>query len=86
MNDRYKLIYFNTKGKAEFIRYIFAYVGQSYEDFRFDYKDWTAYSKYMLFQQVPELEITKENCEYPTFRVYINIYIYSYKSHKIIYL
>ncbi|KAG9469684.1 hypothetical protein GDO78_019919 [Eleutherodactylus coqui] len=39
----YKLTYFNFRGRAEIIRYLFAYTNTKYEDVRLDYeKDWPA--------------------------------------------
>ena len=37
---QYKLIYFNTAGRAELIRLLFAYADQEYEDFRFEHSQW----------------------------------------------
>jgi glutathione S-transferase len=53
----YRLIYFNARGRAELIRYIFAYTGQQYEDFRVSQSDWLHYKPKTLFGQVPVLEI-----------------------------
>lgn len=36
----YKLIYFNMRGRAEIIRYIFAYLDIKYEDHRIEQSDW----------------------------------------------
>ena len=36
----YKLIYNNSRGRAESIRIIFAQAGVKYEDFRFDHDQW----------------------------------------------
>lgn len=38
----YKLIYFNMRGRAEIIRYIFAYLDIKYEDHRIEQADWPA--------------------------------------------
>ena len=40
MAPKIKLIYFNTKGRAEQIRIILAYTGVEFEDFRFTQEDW----------------------------------------------
>ncbi|XP_023421792.1 hematopoietic prostaglandin D synthase isoform X2 [Cavia porcellus] len=36
----YKLIYFNMRGRAEIIRYLFAYLDIKYEDHRIEQADW----------------------------------------------
>lgn len=36
----YKLVYNNSRGRAEPIRIIFAQAGVKYEDFRFDHDQW----------------------------------------------
>lgn len=36
----YKLLYFNMRGRAEIIRYIFAYLDIKYEDHRIEQADW----------------------------------------------
>lgn len=40
MAPLYKLIYFNARGKAEHIRFIFAYAGVEYEDERISQDKW----------------------------------------------
>lgn len=46
MPAKYKLIYFNTRGRAEPSRWIFAQAGQEYEDFRFkNREEWYAYKQ-----------------------------------------
>jgi glutathione S-transferase len=40
MAPSYKLIYFNARGKAEHIRFIFAYAGVDYEDERISQEKW----------------------------------------------
>ena len=42
---KYRLIYFNARGSAEFIRYIFAYTGKEYKDLRFEKSDWSKLKK-----------------------------------------
>lgn len=37
----YKLTYFTFRGKAELIRYLFAYMNTEYEDCKIDMKDWS---------------------------------------------
>lgn len=41
--DKYKLIYFNFRARAEPIRLIFAAAGVPYEDFRLDHDKWDEY-------------------------------------------
>ena len=53
----YKLVYFNAKGRAEIIRWLFAVGGQAYEDFRFEREDWPKYKLDAPFGQAPYLEI-----------------------------
>lgn len=42
---QYKLLYFDIPGRAEHIRYIFAYAGVDYEDFRFQKDQWPEIKK-----------------------------------------
>lgn len=42
---KYKLIYFNARGRAEHIRYIFAYVGIDYIDERISNDRWPELKK-----------------------------------------
>ena len=46
-----KLIYFNTRGRAEISRIILAHAGEDYEDKRIERADWPALKpcKFMLF-------------------------------------
>ena len=56
----YKLAYFNFKGRAEVIRWIFEVAGQPYEDFRVERQDWHKYKPDAPFGQLPYLEVTHE--------------------------
>nr|XP_034174007.1 glutathione S-transferase-like [Osmia lignaria]XP_034174008.1 glutathione S-transferase-like [Osmia lignaria] len=53
----YKLIYFNARGRAEHIRYIFAYAGIDYVDQRIPKERWTELKKSMPYGMLPVLEI-----------------------------
>jgi glutathione S-transferase len=55
---KYRLIYFNARGSAEFVRYIFAYTGKEYKDLRFEKNEWPKYKPYTPFRNVPVLEIS----------------------------
>ena len=55
----YKLYYFNSRGKAEIVRQLFALAGQKYEDVRYEQEEWKA-AKAKLnapFGQLPVLSI-----------------------------
>lgn len=54
----FKLIYFNARGRAEVIRYILAYVGHKYEDYRVSQNDWQLMKTKTVFGQLPVLEIS----------------------------
>ncbi|XP_077999241.1 hematopoietic prostaglandin D synthase-like [Glandiceps talaboti] len=58
---KYKLIYFNARGRAEVIRMIFAVAGVEYEEVRCPYpldNEWFEVLKpTMLFKQLPALEM-----------------------------
>ena len=55
----YKLYYFNVRGRAEAVRYIFALAEQHYEDVRIPKEDWPKYKETMPFGQMPVLEVTE---------------------------
>jgi glutathione S-transferase len=57
-HPQYKLYYFNVRGWAERIRYIFAYAEVPFEDIRLDHDKFRAeYKSKFPFGQVPVLEI-----------------------------
>ena len=45
MSANYRLEYFNVRGIAEPIRWMFAYANQQYEDVRFEKEAWPARKK-----------------------------------------
>ncbi|XP_048189521.1 hematopoietic prostaglandin D synthase [Perognathus longimembris pacificus] len=53
----YKLIYFNMRGRAEIIRYIFAYLDIKYEDHRIEPADWPKIKSTLPFGKIPVLEV-----------------------------
>ncbi|XP_054583356.1 hematopoietic prostaglandin D synthase isoform X3 [Eptesicus fuscus] len=53
----YKLIYFNMRGRAEIIRYIFAYLDIKYEDHRIEQADWPKIKPTLPFGKIPILEV-----------------------------
>lgn len=53
----YKLMYFNMRGRAEIIRYIFAYLDIKYEDHRIEQADWPEIKSTLPFGKIPILEI-----------------------------
>jgi len=54
----YRLVYFNSRGRAESIRYLFALAGVEYEDVRLDHgENWQAMKPKTPFGQVPVLDI-----------------------------
>jgi glutathione S-transferase len=55
----YKLYYFNSRGRAEIARLIFAAAGQKYEDIRYEHTpdSWDAHKAEMPLGQIPVLEI-----------------------------
>nr|XP_055169246.1 hematopoietic prostaglandin D synthase isoform X1 [Nyctereutes procyonoides] len=54
---KYKLIYFNMRGRAEIIRYIFAYLDIKYEDHRIEQTDWPEVKSTLPFGKIPILEV-----------------------------
>ncbi|KAL0595865.1 Hematopoietic prostaglandin D synthase [Plecturocebus cupreus] len=52
----YKLTYFNMRGRAEIIRYIFAYLDVEYEDHRIEQADWPEIKTTLPFGKIPILE------------------------------
>ncbi|KAJ8924704.1 hypothetical protein NQ315_000855 [Exocentrus adspersus] len=57
MSPHYKLIYFNARGRAEHIRFIFAYAGVEYEDERIPREKWPEVKKKTQYGMLPVLEI-----------------------------
>ncbi|XP_051008208.1 hematopoietic prostaglandin D synthase isoform X1 [Acomys russatus] len=53
----YKLFYFNMRGRAEIIRYIFAYLDIKYEDYRIEQADWPNIKPTLPFGKIPVLEV-----------------------------
>ncbi|XP_035882240.1 hematopoietic prostaglandin D synthase isoform X1 [Phyllostomus discolor] len=53
----YKLTYFNMRGRAEIIRYIFAYLDIKYDDHRIEYADWPEVKPTLPFAKIPILEV-----------------------------
>ncbi|XP_018410007.1 PREDICTED: hematopoietic prostaglandin D synthase-like [Nanorana parkeri] len=53
----YKLTYFNFRGRAELLRYLFAYMNTEYEDCRIEYDDWPEHKSSYPFGKLPALEI-----------------------------
>ncbi|XP_014283897.1 glutathione S-transferase [Halyomorpha halys] len=53
----YKLSYFTLTALAEPIRFLLSYMGEEFEDFRFNKEDWPAIKQTMPFGKVPALEI-----------------------------
>ncbi|CAF1184567.1 unnamed protein product [Rotaria magnacalcarata] len=52
----YKLYYFNSRGRAEVSRLIFAAAGQKYEDIRYNQDEWPSHKTEMPLGQMPALE------------------------------
>lgn len=81
MATKYKLIYFELKGKAETARLLFDLAGQNYEDVRVGFDEWFKKTKAdMPFHQVPLLEITDADSQ--TFRLAQSAAINRYLAGK----
>ncbi|XP_038611200.1 hematopoietic prostaglandin D synthase isoform X4 [Tachyglossus aculeatus] len=52
-----KLVYFNLRGRAEIIRYLFAYMDLKYEDQRIEPADWPGIKPLLPFGKIPILEV-----------------------------
>jgi len=57
MADQYKLTYFNARGAAETIRYIFALAGVDYDDVRIEKDQWPSLKPTTKWGQVPFIEV-----------------------------
>jgi len=57
MAPKYKLFYFDARGRAEPTRWCFAYGGTDYEDVRINKPDWPAMKASTPFGQLPYLEV-----------------------------
>ena len=53
----YKLTYFNTRGRAEISRFIFAQAGVAYEDNRVAGEDWVKFKPSTPYGSLPVLEV-----------------------------
>ncbi len=54
---QYKLHYFNLRGRAELIRYVFEVAGQKYQDVRFEREQWPSFKAQSPTGQAPYLEV-----------------------------
>ncbi|XP_072016298.1 hematopoietic prostaglandin D synthase-like [Amphiura filiformis] len=54
---KYKLTYFNARGRAEVVRYVFALAGAEYEDHRIEGADWPTLKPTMPTGTLPVLEV-----------------------------
>nr|UOU03294.1 glutathione S-transferase sigma 5 [Brachionus rubens] len=57
---KFKLIYFEDRGKADLIKLLFAYSNQSYEDVQIKPLEWNFYKSLMPFEQLPVLIVNDE--------------------------
>ncbi|XP_078259324.1 hematopoietic prostaglandin D synthase-like [Rhinoraja longicauda] len=55
----YKLTYFKLRGRAETVRYIFAYSGINYENDTIERSVWASLKPTLLFKQLPILKVDK---------------------------
>ncbi len=68
---QYKLNYFNTRGRAELARLVFAAAGQQYEDTRFEREQWPENKKRSPTGQAPFLEVSLEFLIYYQLQIFI---------------
>jgi hypothetical protein len=61
--EQYKLVYFDIRGRGEFIRFIFAAAEQKFEDDRIKDVDWPSLKPRMPFNQLPVLGIKHKDGE-----------------------
>jgi len=54
---KYKLYYFNGRGRAEVTRLVFAQAGMDYEDIRLDQDEWLDFKPKTPFGHMPVLEV-----------------------------
>ncbi|CAD5120507.1 DgyrCDS9074 [Dimorphilus gyrociliatus] len=60
MAPKYELIYFNARGRAEGVRYIFALTGQDYTDSRYTNEEWQKIKNDIPSKQVPALKVDNQ--------------------------
>ena len=53
----YKLHYFNSRGRAEIARLVFAAAGEQFEDIRYEHGQWPSHKSEMPLGQMPVLEV-----------------------------
>jgi glutathione S-transferase len=61
MAPSYKLIYFNARGKAEHIRFIFAYAGVNYEDERISQDKWPELKRSKYYKMIKFIDIRSDH-------------------------
>nr|AUX81339.1 sigma class glutathione S-transferase 3 [Brachionus plicatilis] len=76
---QYKLYYFNARGRAEFIRFIFAAAGQEYEEIGFEIEQWPEYKAKSPLGQAPFLEVVENG---QTFQLGQSLTIARYLARK----
>nr|AIT99305.1 glutathione S-transferase sigma 4 [Brachionus koreanus] len=76
---QYKLYYFNARGRAELIRFIFAAAGQEYEDVRFEREQWPEYKPKSPLGQAPYLDVVENG---QTFQLAQSLTIARYLARK----
>jgi glutathione S-transferase len=59
-SKKYKLLYFNERGKADLIKLILALSNEDYEDVQIKSHEWNFYKSWIPFEQLPALVINNE--------------------------